>query len=238
MRWILFPVFLLPLVLGNAGCQTPPKIENPETLWSAYYAAEESGDNATADRLLDRLEAAVAAAASDGHPTVEPIRIHFARASLRQGQARLEDAEHLYRKTLREIADVTAQSRPTGSLSKLLAQTKVLSLTELGRIHVARDEWNQALKQLEESVDIARQEDDPLLAVLPLHELAILRFGLGQYPQSEAAIREALDRHSKSRNATPLDRFELLATYAVLLQKTGRATEADEITRQAEDLIR
>jgi len=237
MRQILSALLPAAVILCGLGCQTAGKVEEQEKLWPAYYDAEEAGDYTLAEEYLDRLEKAVAA--RGGRRALEMIQVDFARASVRQNQKRLGEAEQLYQQCLSNIASFTDSARPSTATFTLLKQTQVLALTELGRINVAHEEWDQALLQLEAAASIARQQvnSDPLLPVLPLHDLAILHFGLGNYPQAEAAITEALEHQEKAQGRHDINRVELLATYAVLLQKTGREKEAEEVTRQAESLI-
>lgn len=150
--------------------------------------------------------------------------LKFRRGLLARRTARYADARL-------EFGEAAALARRCGSKRLLVPALK-------GLAQIERDTGNTAaaVPLYDEAVVECRAIGDPLLLAHTVRHLGDVHQDLDRLAQAEVCYREALSLYRESGSARQLDLANALRPYALLKERTGRATEARELWTEAQAL--
>ncbi|MEZ5064007.1 MAG: serine/threonine-protein kinase, partial [bacterium] len=155
------------------------------------------------------------------------LRSLVSLASLRIQQARLDQAEQYLQEAGMIASDRAIRAADRGSVA-----------LERGRLLEARGEYGESVREIERAVASAEEADDDVAATAALHELANVRFYLGDYAASDSLNRIVLERTRRRLGAGHPSVADNLVNLGAVRSQLGEYEEAERFFREGLEITR
>ncbi len=193
----------------------PDQVESPltETMFALYVVGsllKEVGQTTRALRIVLTLERM---AEKRGHRMIMALAENL-RGNISNFQGNIADAEHHYLR-MKELSEELSSRLGLG-----------MALNNIGTLRLNILRLEDALKNFEAALDCMEMDVGRQVTLANLGEIAVL---LGRYTEAEHYLRQALKLEEKTRKGI----VETFVWYAILLTRTGRHAEAEEILIRA-----